>query len=507
MVTTISIAIRIAALLTVVATMTLVLASSAQAAHLAPIFFEGPTNRTCGELSQDPDIVELKVDPPANGVYSDGNLTVAISGLTSAKVFDWSANLGIDSVFVKAGSAGSFLYAYPPEARSDEDLTSPGSGTTNQISHISFCYDLEALLTVVKVVDPVDDAGRFDLRIDLATFADDVGHDGTTGEVEVEPGLHLVDEVAGAGTSLGDYQAVIGGDCSEAGVVSVALGETKRCIITNYREGRLEVLKTVSGGTQDAAGYAFDVRSAASTTSLGTTLSSATTDATGGAFLGGLAAYSDPSSGTLASYAFCETGLLPGWHSSLADAAGSFVPGGALPEPDNSVICVAFSVAPGETIVFAVDNDPPPGGDARTIGFWRNWSSCTGGHQDPVLDETLASLPGNGTLLGDRFVDECTEAVRLLSKRDADTGANRASDGAYALASQLLAAQLNLQRGAGSCAAADAAIAAGQALLDEIGFVGTGSYLPSKGWGDPVRRAQSHALAGEIDAYNNNVLC
>jgi hypothetical protein len=60
------------------------------------------------------------------------------------KTFDWSSNIGVDAVYVKAGSAGSYLYIYEPptESTGDTGLTTPGD-TGNEISHITFCYDLE----------------------------------------------------------------------------------------------------------------------------------------------------------------------------------------------------------------------------------------------------------------------------------------------------------------------------------------------------------------------------
>ena len=65
------------------------------------------------------------------------------NGSDDDKSFDWSSNIGIDAVYVKAGSGGSNLYRYDPPAEStgDTGLVSPGDGG-NGISHISFCYDL-----------------------------------------------------------------------------------------------------------------------------------------------------------------------------------------------------------------------------------------------------------------------------------------------------------------------------------------------------------------------------
>ena len=106
--------------------------SLAGAASVTPEFFPGPSNQTCSELEgMGQSWTELKVDPNEDGVYSDGVLTVTISGTTDDKTFNWSSNIGVDSVYVKAGNGGSYLYRYDPpsEATGDTNLTSPGAGT------------------------------------------------------------------------------------------------------------------------------------------------------------------------------------------------------------------------------------------------------------------------------------------------------------------------------------------------------------------------------------------
>jgi hypothetical protein len=60
--------------------------------------------------------------------------------------------------------------------------------------------------------------------------------------------------------------------------------------------------------------------------------------------------------------------------------------------------------------------------------------------------------------------------------------------------------------GAETCTAVQTAVNSGQALLDQINFKGTGSYLPSKG-GNQTLRAQALALAKTLDDYNNGNLC
>ena len=100
----------------------------------------------------------------------------------------------------------------------------------------------------------------------------------------------------------------------------------------------------------------------------------------------------------------------------------------------------SVTVALGQHKACTITNDDEEQGiPPRTIGFWMNWSSCTGGNQDPVLDETLASFPGGGVLIGDLFVNNCVNAVRILSKSRISDGKKMASDPAFGLAAQLLA--------------------------------------------------------------------
>jgi len=52
---------------------------------------------------------------------------------------------------------------------------------------------------------------------------------------------------------------------------------------------------------------------------------------------------------------------------------------------DNSVRRGLILRVPGELKEFIVFINTPPMGDARTIGFWKNWSSCSGGRQAHIL--------------------------------------------------------------------------------------------------------------------------
>jgi hypothetical protein len=183
-----------------------------------------------------------------------------------------------------------------------------------------------------------------------------------------------------------------------------------------------------------------------------------------------------------------------------------------VPPEDLGNRCVDVVLAYGSDRIVVFTNSPPPGGDARTIGYWKNWSSCTGGNQykkaqaNNLLDKTLDFyLPSNAAVfpIGDITSMNCTQAVRLLGKSDIATGKKLASDPAYNLAAQFFAAKLNYASGAQQCAGATTAIAQAQALLDLINFIGTGSYKNSM---TGAQQTLANNLAAILDSYNNNTL-
>ena len=102
-------------------------------------------NETCGALaaqfSGGQTWIEFKIDSgPSDGMFDDGTLSVTVSNSTTHE-FDWSSDIGLDAIFVKAGNGG-FLYLYDPpgqEATADTNLI---GSAKNAISHISYCYDL-----------------------------------------------------------------------------------------------------------------------------------------------------------------------------------------------------------------------------------------------------------------------------------------------------------------------------------------------------------------------------
>ncbi len=228
-----------------------------------------------------------------------------------------------------------------------------------------------------------------------------------------------------------------------------------------------------------------------------------------------------------AQYTICENPV-PAGFTSFWKLDGVIVtpynPGDSqVPQEDIGIRCYDFSAGAGETPAFEIDNSHP-GGDPRTIGYWKNWNTCTGGNQattaaknggaaagffllNDLLPQTIGDLTLNKTAAG------CQQAVKILNKQDL-SGKNRSSDAAYALASQLLAAKLNLAAGAETCSSVQTAVLDGQALLANgpsdtpkgVNFDGTGSYLPSN-TNLTALRTKALNLANTLDKYNNGDLC
>jgi hypothetical protein len=158
-------------------------------------------------------------------------------------------------------------------------------------------------------------------------------------------------------------------------------------------EGKARVLKTVSGGVPPAGqAFTFELRQGASTLANGTILETQTTDAGGNLSFGTSLVPGEH-------YQLCEW-VFPGWNTTLGP--NLFVPNSmttpTLPNPtvNNLTVCTDFTVTSGQTLTFTVDNTPPPGGRALTIGFWKNWASCSsssGKGQKPILDQTLSRWP------------------------------------------------------------------------------------------------------------------
>ena len=286
-------------------------------------------------------------------------------------------------------------------------------------------------------------------------------------------------------------------------------GGVLSCDFTNVERGTVGVLKTSSGNAPSGAeSFEFQLRRNASTASNGTVLDTEFANAGNG----GVLSFAEGGDANLVpgTYQICEY-VAVGWNSTITSMTGAFVPGtGGNTEADNTYVCVPVTLAAGQDFVLNVDNTQPPGGMAKTIGFWKNHASCkrSSGRQGPILDQTMA-LAGYDPLIGDVTVDLCAEAVDLLSKMSigasASTvgdGVKKASDPAFNLAAQLVAYRLNQAAGAGTCAMASTAAATAQTKLDELNFNGN-----THGSISGTLATQLNNLEKKLDSYNNNTLC
>jgi hypothetical protein len=367
-------------------------------------------------------------------------------------------------------------------------------------------------IIVKKLTVPSGAAGSFTFTGDASGS---IGDNGTITVNNLVPGTYTSTEADPApaflltGLSCNDgASAYVSTGCTGTRTATFRLdpGETVTCTFTNTRQpGHVRVVKTVGGNALTGnQAYTFQLRSGASAGAAGTILETLTVNA------------STPN-GTLnfttnlvagQTYQLCEQ-MQPGWLTSLGPPIYSVY----NPSGDNSVVCTDFTVDAGALKIFNIDNNPPPGGMGLTIGYWKNWSSCTGGKQKQVLDNKLLAAANAGTpmTLGLLVLDPnvlgkataCKYAVAILNKSTITKGTKKSSDPLFNMAAQLLAADLNVFSGAGTCAASTSAITQAHALLDKYKFDGD-SYTPKLTAADATL---ANSLATKLDKYNNNKLC
>jgi Bacterial Ig-like domain (group 3) len=125
-----------------------------------------PGNQNCAQLI--PGSRELRVDPAAEGTFTDGTLTVVIDirtlaadvndhpgNQTGSQVFDFTATGGtVLGVAVKGGPNTNFYDYRPNGVTSGTGLHAPlgPGGKFSGLSHISFCYVVKANPTIVTQV-------------------------------------------------------------------------------------------------------------------------------------------------------------------------------------------------------------------------------------------------------------------------------------------------------------------------------------------------------------------
>ncbi|MFN2201170.1 MAG: hypothetical protein ACK2UO_08180, partial [Caldilineaceae bacterium] len=385
--------------------------------------------------------------------------------------------------------------------------------------------DIAPTLQLLKTV--VNDDGGTLTQDDFPSFVDSVAQ--AWDAVVAHPaGLHYASETQQPG-----YMASVwSGDCAADGSVTMTVGNAYVCYITNTAMGRTDLLKLTDGlettGTWNFSLFGPGVDTSASTPP-------ALLDFGGAWLIPG------------ETYTICELNI-PSGVVSVWSVDGSPLPfvgpppanlwevynpdGANEPPEDLGNRCVDFQAGIGETVSFTVDNRLPKG-DARTPGYWKNWSSCSGGNQFDkatgefldgliprhiTLDEILPQWIGDLYLAGDTtgspydgtYDADCEIAVLVLASREQD-GKHKvmSSDAAYKLARSLLAYLANQFPGqpAYFCPAADQAATDAQALLDLVNYIGVGDYLSPKGKVTAEKQAlidEALELHGILDAYNNN---
>ena len=389
-----------------------------------------------------------------------------------------------------------------------------------------------AVIIVQKVTFPGGDPTAFEFDTSYsANFMLSDGQSNNSGPLAPGAG-YSVAELVPTGW---DVDNVLCSDNSPRNNINLSGGETVTCVFTNTKRGRVDLTKTFQGQplTDPNVSFQFQIRQDASTTvgtGQGTTLSEEFANSTNGGNVDFATLATSNKNGVIeagevelllvpGTYQICEY-IQVGWDSTIRDMLGAFVPEGAGdPQTiDNSFVCAPFTITPGESEAISIDNVPPPGGMAKTIGFWKNHASCkaSNGKQDPVLDQVLATFPialnqtTHGVYIGNYYVDTCLEATALLDKRlysaTKKGGDKAASDPAYNMAAQLMAAKLNLQAGAENPFCLNDIVAEADALLAVVNF--NGSTIPNYGSGatGAARKARMNYLAGLLDAYNNNEL-
>ena len=415
--------------------------------------------------------------------------------------------------------------------------TPPTSGNVTATDNSDY-YSTPRLIVIKHVINNdggTATASQFTLKsgginASPATFPGNEA--GTT--VTLDAGGYGVTETGPSG-----YTSSFSADCTG----SIANGQTKTCTVTNNDKTKVHVTKTVLGQpiTSATDNFQLQIRQGASTSPLpggdGTILSTEYANLGNG----GSVYFTTPPSNqngkvdpgetelTLApgAYQLCE--LVPaGYGTSLVHGTYGvdwFTPGldpanQATSSIDNSYVCNNFTIQDGDGgksttghVELRIDNRPPSMG--RTIGYWKNWASCTTSSTNklPNLDRTMAKLEPGGIPVGiitlhgststpDKAPD-CLKAVRLLGKSTIDTNKKMSSDPGFNFAAQYIAFKLNLALGTNpGCTVANDAASLGQAILVANSFNGTANYKKLT----TTQASQLNSYASTLDHYNNDTL-
>ena len=309
--------------------------------------------------------------------------------------------------------------------------------------------------------------------------------------------------VPGQSTVNASATVVVGG--VSIGVATNGYGAFQISNVKVWIASYVRLTKNVNGAPPTASDpvFTFQLWTGLSATTAGTLLETKSTSAAAGGNVLLFTTALVPGG----AYQMCEL-VLPDYTPDF-NGFGSFNPGGNNP----GYICFDFTApATSGTILDITVNNIHESGLALTIGFWKNWASCSnskGKGQDPTLDRTLQLFEPTGFLVGDYLSHDtnpnpdvatnCAAIRNLLDKTAINGGKKMASDPLFNMAAQYVAYKLNVQNGATACAAVgDAA----QALLAAHDFNGlTHTALTAE------QAAYANALNELLDTYNNTNGC
>ncbi|OGM87387.1 hypothetical protein A2616_01265 [Candidatus Woesebacteria bacterium RIFOXYD1_FULL_33_11] len=261
-------------------------------------------------------------------------------------------------------------------------------------------------LEIVKNLVPGDDSGLFNLLIDNAVLASNIGNNGTTTEqiVLASAGtgtFHTFSESAGTGTNLGDYTTTVecrdgngvGSVVSTTGsfpwTVNVVKDDDIVCTVTNTRVNNASITIVKDSFPDDPQDFSF--------TTTGTGLSNFSLDDDVDGTLLNTKIFNNLSSGT---YSVAET-LVPEWtQTSAVCSDGSTVSAISLQAGEN-VTCTFVNTKKGHIVI---DKVTYPLGDQQSFIFTTTGTGYFG------FNLTDVSTPNDQELIpGNYSVSEASE--------------------------------------------------------------------------------------------------
>ena len=261
------------------------------------------------------------------------------------------------------------------------------------------------------------------------------------------------------------------------------------CVFKNVKRGHVTVLKKENGGVPTHS-YTFRLTGGDIPTGSPQDL---TTDGTNQGSLD----FGWHAPGT---YTLCELAVPVGTHSTLLDSPYKDAPYNASQNSTTGDTCITLPLAAGGIAAITVDNTYPLG-SARTIGYWRNWATCSKASVEKanktgnkLLDDQLPATVATGTYAYD--VITCAAGVSIVSSPSSKWAEHQ-------LGAQLLAAVLNVHAGAAHSSTTDDKIAHAQALLGSVNWMGspTTQLVGNKS----PQRSDFLQTAAYLDGYNNNL--